>query len=141
MWYNIGGIRSGVIRMKREGLEKFRVALLKERARIIEIIKRRYEELIEWDSDVQETLSSFLINPIEVSCSCYRREVDAELIDRINFMLHQIEDALVRIEDKTFGVCIACGRQISLRRLKAVPYATYCIRCQKQFEKSKAGIN
>jgi len=141
MWYNIGGIGEGVIKMKRGDLEKFRVALLKERARIIEIIKRRYNDLIEWDSDAQETLSSFLINPAEVSDSCYSREINAGLIDRINSILHQIDDALDRIKDMSFGVCIGCGKQISLKRLKVVPYAVYCIGCQKRFEESKAGVN
>ncbi|MGQ9706553.1 MAG: TraR/DksA family transcriptional regulator [bacterium] len=127
--------------MRKEELEKFRIALLRERARIMDIIKRRYNDLTEWDSDSQETLSSFLINPMEISDSCYRRELTAKLIERISYTLHQINNALERIEDNSFGICISCGKQISLKRLKAVPYAIYCVECQRSYEKNKAGVN
>jgi RNA polymerase-binding transcription factor len=45
-----------------------------------------------------------------------------------------IEIALARIQQGTFGVCIACGDEINLRRLDALPWAEYCLRCKQCFE-------
>ena len=49
--------------------------------------------------------------------------------------LTQVRDALVRIEDGTYGKCIACGRQIEAARLEAVPWAAYCLEDQEKQDK------
>jgi DnaK suppressor protein len=45
-------------------------------------------------------------------------------------LLRQIKEALIRIEDQSYGICQDCGTPISTKRLEAVPWATYCVRCQ-----------
>jgi DnaK suppressor protein len=45
-------------------------------------------------------------------------------------LLRQIQDALLRIEDQTYGICQECGTPISTKRLEAVPWASYCVVCQ-----------
>jgi len=49
--------------------------------------------------------------------------------------LTQVRDALKRIEDGTYGRCIACGRQIEAARLEAVPWAAYCLEDQEKQDK------
>ena len=49
-------------------------------------------------------------------------------------MLEEVEAALRRIEKGSFGFCEANGEKISVARLKAMPYARYCIKCQARFE-------
>jgi len=51
-------------------------------------------------------------------------------------LLRQIKDALVRIEDQSYGTCQDCQTPISAKRLDAVPWATYCIRCQDRHSSS-----
>ena len=46
--------------------------------------------------------------------------------------LIQVQDALKRIEDGTYGKCIACGRQIEAARLEAIPWAAYCLEDQEK---------
>jgi len=46
--------------------------------------------------------------------------------------LIQVRDALKRIEDGTYGKCIACGRQIEAGRLEAVPWAAHCLEDQEK---------
>lgn len=46
-------------------------------------------------------------------------------------LLFQIKDALNRAENGAFGECQSCGETISMKRLKAVPWARYCIGCQE----------
>src|SRR5579871_1328669 len=47
-------------------------------------------------------------------------------------LLREISDALVRIEQGTYGVCLECEEPISAKRLEAVPWARYCVACQEQ---------
>jgi DnaK suppressor protein len=45
-----------------------------------------------------------------------------------------IESALARFERDEFGACEACGEEIPLKRLQAVPWATYCVSCPERIE-------
>jgi len=45
-------------------------------------------------------------------------------------LLRMIKDALVRIEESSYGVCQDCETPISIKRLDAVPWANFCVRCQ-----------
>jgi DnaK suppressor protein len=47
-------------------------------------------------------------------------------------LLREISDALVRVEQGTYGVCLECEEPISAKRLEAVPWARYCVACQEQ---------
>ena len=47
----------------------------------------------------------------------------------------EIDDALRKIEDGTYGVCEECGRRISAARLRAVPFALLCVACKEREEK------
>jgi DnaK suppressor protein len=49
-------------------------------------------------------------------------------------LLDQVDRALVRMDKGTYGICERCGEEIDFARLKAIPYATRCLRCQKQAE-------
>ena len=46
-------------------------------------------------------------------------------------LLREIDDALQRIEQGTYGVCLECEEPISVKRLEAVPWARYCVACQE----------
>lgn len=47
-------------------------------------------------------------------------------------LLREIEEALNRMEDGEYGVCMECDEPISIKRLQAVPWARYCVRCQEE---------
>ena len=51
-------------------------------------------------------------------------------------LLGQVNDALVKFDKGTYGLCGDCGGKIDRARLKALPYATLCIQCQQQRERS-----
>jgi len=48
--------------------------------------------------------------------------------------LRLIQQAVERLNDGSFGICVDCGSQIGLRRLQALPWASHCIRCQETSE-------
>src|SRR5215467_2166837 len=47
-------------------------------------------------------------------------------------LLREIADALMRIEHGSYGVCLECDEPISVKRLDAVPWARYCVKCQEE---------
>ncbi|MBI4460092.1 MAG: TraR/DksA family transcriptional regulator, partial [Acidobacteria bacterium] len=50
------------------------------------------------------------------------------------FILQLIQEALDRIEEGTYGACVACGREVQQKRMDAVPWARHCIECQQKQE-------
>jgi DnaK suppressor protein len=52
-------------------------------------------------------------------------------IDRDRHLLSLIREALARDADGTYGLCVHCAQPIETKRLQAVPWARYCIRCQE----------
>ena len=61
------------------------------------------------------------------------RELDESIEENAERIVREIDAALSRIEDGSYGVCARCGQVIPAERLAAVPYATLCIPC-KQLE-------
>jgi RNA polymerase-binding protein DksA len=57
----------------------------------------------------------------------YMRELDEGLEENAEHLLAEVEAALERIDDGTYGICESCGKPIGAERLDAVPYATLCI--------------
>ncbi|MFH1877402.1 MAG: TraR/DksA C4-type zinc finger protein [Candidatus Omnitrophota bacterium] len=59
---------------------------------------------------------------------------EADVIEEESFLeekeINLIEDALARIEEGTYGKCLACGKEINTERLRAMPSARYCVKCQ-----------
>jgi DnaK suppressor protein len=62
----------------------------------------------------------------------YEQAKDLALRQNAEQLLAQVTDALERFEQGTYGLCELCGAEIDPARLKALPYATHCIRCQQR---------
>lgn len=59
------------------------------------------------------------------------------LMDNEEVVLIQIEEALERINDGTYGICVECGGRIPKLRLNAIPYTPYCVKCAANNESTK----
>jgi DnaK suppressor protein len=69
----------------------------------------------------------------------FDENIDYALLQMHIERLRQIEDALDRLADGTYGVCENCGEVIPTERLKILPFTTYCVHCQEQREQAGAG--
>lgn len=65
------------------------------------------------------------------------RELEMILTDREKRKLKQIDDALDRIEENTYGLCEECGVKIPKPRLKVMPFARFCVDCQEKSEREE----
>lgn len=70
-------------------------------------------------------------------------DVDLEKDKQMSYMmgererakLNDIDDAIEKIQDGTYGTCEECGEEINKKRLKIIPFARYCVRCQADVER------
>ena len=62
------------------------------------------------------------------------RNLTLRIRDRERKLITKIDEALLRIEDGTYGVCEECGNDIGVERLKARPVTTLCVRCKSEQE-------
>ena len=70
----------------------------------------------------------------ELGTGNFDQELTLSLLGSENDVLDQIEAAIERLEDGTYGQCQSCGLKVSEPRLKAIPYAALCIHCASQQE-------
>jgi DnaK suppressor protein len=61
----------------------------------------------------------------------FEQQRDLALRDRNTTHLAEIEAAIARLDDGTYGTCVRCGRPIAPERLDALPWAAHCIDCQR----------
>jgi len=66
------------------------------------------------------------------------RELGLLLGDREREKLHNIDEALLRIDEDEYGICEECEEEIPLGRLKAMPFARHCVKCKSDLEKLQA---
>lgn len=82
-------------------------------------------------------LSNMPIHMADIGSDNFEQEFTLGLIENEDQMLKDIDNALRRIQEGTFGTCENCGKKIRKVRLKALPYARMCIDCQRQEEGEK----
>ena len=76
---------------------------------------------------------------VDAALDAAHDEINSQLAEVESRELANIEKALVRIRDGGYGVCDGCGEKIPIARLNALPYATCCIECQRELERSGEG--
>jgi DnaK suppressor protein len=68
------------------------------------------------------------------------RELAISNLDRDSHLLRNVRDALRRIADQSYGTCLRCELEISPKRLAAVPWTAYCIKCQEAADLDGSGM-
>lgn len=106
--------------MSKNELEKYRAALESKKADIAASLRNRDEIAIEKTADA--------IDEVQLAGE---RELAIRNLDRESILLRNVRAALARIADGTFGTCMHCEEEINAKRLNAVPWAPFCIRCQE----------
>lgn len=84
--------------------------------------------------DSIDELSFYDNHPADIGDETFEREKDLGFKLFTEDRLAMIEEALKNIEEGTYGICESCGREISQKRLQAVPYTSLCMECKKENE-------
>jgi DnaK suppressor protein len=73
-------------------------------------------------------------NMAELGTGDFDQELTLRVLGSEEDVLKQIEAAIVRIDDGSYGWCKECGEEIPKSRLDAIPYATKCVQCASKHE-------
>ena len=65
------------------------------------------------------------------------RELAIINLNRESALLRDVDDALSRLSDGSYGTCLHCDQQIKPKRLEAVPWAKYCVQCQETADRQE----
>lgn len=115
--------------------EAFRRRLLDERQRVLDAIENIHTENPGSITEETEELS-FQDNHLgDVATATFDREMASTLEENSAHVLAEIDAALARIDDGTYGTCQRCGNPIAEDRLEALPWATLCIDCKRKQER------
>lgn len=112
--------------MEQNKLEYFRSLLLEQRGRAIEDLEADRTSALQGDEGVQDVGDQ---SELDLNVS-----TELDLVGRESQLIEEIDDALLRIDNGTYGQCQRCGKPIDEERLKAIPTAIYDAECQAAIE-------
>jgi len=108
-----------------------KTALTSERERLLHDLAQLRGELVDPGRDSGERLGAGSDDSVETLTN----EFDEGMEDDIQSSLDEVDEALKRITDGTYGICIDCGQPIPDKRLEALPASARCIECQSKSER------
>src|SRR5436190_1447917 len=112
--------------MTKPELNKHRQILETKQAEIAEALRNRDAITIEKSPDDLDEVQN-----------AGERELAIRSLDRESNLLRNIRGAIQRMHDGTFGTCLHCEEDISPKRLLALPWAAFCIRCQENADRNQ----
>lgn len=115
-------------------LDEFRKLLERERARLVKTVHFLHDKS---PSSLEDELGEIGLGRDDnhlgdTASETYERELDQGLEEGVQQTLGEIEAALRRVEDGTYGNCLMCGQPIAEQRLRAIPWARLCIDDQRR---------
>jgi DnaK suppressor protein len=111
-------------------IEKLTALLRTKQTDLSRLLRNRGEIVIERASDALDEVQLM-----------EERELAVGNLDRNSNALRQIRRALSRIANGTYGVCLQCKEDISPKRMAAVPWAAFCIKCQEKIDRREIEID
>jgi DnaK suppressor protein len=75
-------------------------------------------------------------DPVDMTTEAAQRDLAAKILDRESALVRRVRSAIGRTDDGSYGLCLDCEEEIAPKRLKAIPWAEFCIRCQEKADDS-----
>jgi DnaK suppressor protein len=112
--------------MTKSELNRFRKVLEARQSELAKVLRNREGIAIEKSPDALDEVQH-----------AAERELAIRNLDRESHLLRHVRAALQRMDEGSYGTCLRCEEEISLKRLEAVPWAAYCIRCQEIVDRTQ----
>lgn len=104
-------------------------------AKMKQTLLERLEGLLSHEnSSIPESTDTREGDDIDQAGSAYEQEMAFIMKNREIGELKNINEALQKIDSNAYGECEECGEKINLKRLKAMPFVKYCVKCQSYIE-------
>jgi DnaK suppressor protein len=120
--------KPAAVRMTKKDMEKYRRALLTKKDEIS-------QELVKNKDAGQESSDEMTQDIADKATSSYTKEFLFSLSDSERTLVQQIDQALARIDEGSYGTCTHCATLLMEKRLEAVPWTPYCLDCMELSEK------
>ncbi len=122
--------------MTKKELDGYKKKLLKIQGEHFDEIKK-IEGICLHDSprNASGDLSTSPLHIADTAADSYEQEKNIGLVTKANRIFYEISNALFRIDHENYGICEECGKEISRKRLNAMPYVRVCIDCKRTSEK------
>jgi DnaK suppressor protein len=118
--------------LKSDELKEFKIKLLKSRS-VLQSGADHMENDVHYSA--KNGVDNVTLNHMaDAGSDTFEMEFSMEQIENKENILYEIDDALKKIDQKTFGICELCSKKISKVRLQAIPFAKNCIGCQEKEE-------
>jgi DnaK suppressor protein len=102
------------------------------------VLKAKYDELSSSVSNREGIAVETAADEIDRLQQQLSRDIAVRNLDQTSRLLKSVRASLDRIEDEMYGVCLRCEEPIPEKRLKAVPWAAYCVSCQEAVDSQHA---
>lgn len=123
-------------KMNKKDLKAYKGLLLKKKEELLEGIDHvSIDTLKKSQKEASGDISAYTYHMADVATDTYDREFSMGMGSAEREALYEVNEALKRIEEASYGVCESCRNLISKTRLKAVPHAKLCLKCQQAKEK------
>jgi DnaK suppressor protein len=113
-------------------IKEFKALLLEKLDEILDNVFCMEQETLKKD---RTDLSNIPFHMADAGTDTYELENTLGLMDNERKLIMEIQDALGRIEDGTYGICEGNNEPIPKERLRAIPWARYCVSCASMLEK------
>jgi len=123
-------------KFNKKDLGDFKKLILKKKDELLDEIKHMSEDTLKKSQkDASGDISGYTFHMADVATDTYDREFSLGLVSNERDAVYELDDALKKIEEGTFGICESCKSLITKTRLRAVPHARLCLKCQERKEK------
>lgn len=118
--------------LKKKDIEKFR-------ERLVQIRKELTHHLVDTTQEVKapEQIKGYSQHQADEGTEDFDRTIALQLSSTETEILRQVDRALEKIEEETYGICDLTGNPIPIARLEAIPYATMTVQAQEELEKGQ----
>jgi len=125
------------LKLSKDDAAKFRALLLDLRDHLIDGVNfLASDNLKRSHRDASGELSGYSLHMADAGTDTFDREFALSLVSNEQEALYEIEEALKRLDQNTYGLCGMCERPIMKARLEAVPFARLCVNCQSDIERN-----
>lgn len=120
--------------MSRKELGEFKAILLHRRRVLVGDVQGLEGEAMKKGADAAGDLSTLPMHLADLGTDSFEQDISLGLMENKSGEIREIEEALERIKDGTFGLCEGCRKRIPKERLRAIPYTRLCVQCKKREE-------
>ncbi|HLM58043.1 MAG TPA: TraR/DksA family transcriptional regulator [Pyrinomonadaceae bacterium] len=111
------------------------------RDRLLERRETLFSQVTEAEMSSRERDLEATQDPADMAANAYTKELLISMSANDRKLLELIDEALVRVEAGEYGECVNCGEPVQEKRLDAVPWARYCLKCQDMQERGLLNVD